>query len=36
MENLIRKILREQEEDKEVDPFNDTLFAPKFMERVMG
>ena len=35
MENLIRKILREQEEDKEVDPFNDTLFAPKFMERVM-
>ena len=35
MKNLIRKILREQEEDKEVDPFNDTLFAPKFMERVM-
>jgi hypothetical protein len=35
MKKIIRKILREQEGDKEVDPFNDTLFAPKFMERVM-
>ena len=35
MKKIIRKILREQEGDKEVDPFNDTLFVPKFMERVM-
>jgi len=35
MKNLIRKILKEQEEDKEIDPFNDTLFSPKFMEKMM-
>lgn len=35
MKNLIRKILNEQEEDKEIDPFNDTLFSPKFMEKMM-
>ena len=34
MKNLIRKILREQEEE-DINPFNDTLFAPKFMERVL-
>ena len=27
--------LNEQEEDKEVDPFDDTLFPPKFMEKMM-
>lgn len=35
MKKIIRKILREQEEDKEVDPFNDYLFTPKYMERLM-
>jgi hypothetical protein len=35
MKKLIKKILREQEEDEEVDYFEGTLFAPKFMERVM-
>tara|TARA_R110001632_G_scaffold35284_1_gene89102 strand:- start:9235 stop:10161 length:927 start_codon:yes stop_codon:yes gene_type:complete len=34
MKNLIRKILREQEEE-DINPFNDTLFSPKFMERVL-
>jgi len=41
MKNLIRKILREQEEDMEVadyeefDPFDDTLFPSRFMEKMM-
>ena len=41
MKNLIRKILREQEEDmdlvdyEEFDPFDDTLFPSRFMEKMM-
>ena len=35
MKKIIRKILREQEGDKEVDPFNDDLFTPKYMEKLM-
>lgn len=35
MKKIIRKILREQEVDKEVDPFNDDLFTPKYMEKLM-
>lgn len=35
MKKIIRKILREQEVDEEVDPFNDDLFTPKYMERLM-
>jgi len=35
MKKIIKKILREQEVDKEVDPFNDDLFTPKYMEKLM-
>ena len=36
MKNLIRKILKEQEfGEEEIDPFNDTLFPLKFMEKMM-
>tara|TARA_Y100000389_G_scaffold204540_1_gene257827 strand:+ start:2108 stop:3037 length:930 start_codon:yes stop_codon:yes gene_type:complete len=35
MKKIIRKILREQEVDKEVDPFNDDIFTPKYMEKLM-
>ena len=36
MKNLIRKILKEQEfGDKQIDPFNDTLFPSRFMEKMM-
>ena len=35
MKKIIRKILREQEVDKEVDPFNNDLFTPKYMEKLM-
>lgn len=35
MKKVIRKILREQEVDKEVDPFNDDIFTPKYMEKLM-
>jgi hypothetical protein len=34
MKKLIRKILRE--EDKEINPYEDTLFSPPFMEKMMA
>ena len=36
MKKIIRKILREQEVDKEVDPYEGLLLPPNFMNRMMS
>ncbi len=36
MRNIIKKILREQEVDKEVDPYEGLLLPPNFMNRMMS